>query len=147
MISAGFLIQNTGIKERIAGEYVTSPSASAENVVITLYNAVNEGDFTTAFKLCQGQDFLVPAGIQMLFNNNGIEAGGIKETNIVSTTIEDDLAVIESNCTAVTFNIMGNENEPTVIPVYFQLQKSGASWVITGIAFDQPYEIGASEEV
>ncbi|MDI3486339.1 MAG: hypothetical protein PWQ50_1559 [Methanolobus sp.] len=106
-----------------------------------MFNAVNAGDFTTAFKLCEGQEFLVPASVQMIFNNNGIEAGGIKEFNIVSTTVEDDLAVIESNCTAVTFNIMGNENEPEIIDVYFQLQKSGADWVIKGIAFDQPYEI------
>lgn len=138
---AVLLIQNTGLKERIAGEYVTSSSESAENVVIIMFNAVNAGDFTTAFKLCEGQEFLVPASVQMIFNNNGIEAGGIKEFNIVSTTVEDDLAVIESNCTAVTFNIMGNENEPEIIDVYFQLQKSGADWVIKGIAFDQPYEI------
>ncbi|MBP1910733.1 hypothetical protein [Methanolobus bombayensis] len=145
LVFATFLIQNTGLKEKIAGEYVTSSSESAEIVVITLFNAVNEGDFTTAFKLCEGQEFLVPASIQMLFNNNGIESGGIKETNIVSTVVADELAVIESNCTAVTFDIMGNENDPEIIDVYFQLQKSGSSWVITGIAFDKPYEIGTAD--
>lgn len=145
LISVACLMQYTGITEKIAGEYATPSSESAENVVLTLFTAVNEGDFTTAFKLCEGQDFLVPASIQMLFNNNGIEAGGIKETNIVSTVVEDELALIESNCTAVTFNIMGNENEPKVIDVYFQLEKSGTDWVITGIAFDQPYEIGTAD--
>jgi hypothetical protein len=40
---------------------------------------------------------------------------------------------------------MGNENEPKVIDVYFQLEKSGTDWVITGIAFDQPYEIGTAD--
>jgi glycine betaine/proline transport system substrate-binding protein len=142
---AMLVIQNTGLKEKIAGDYATSSAESAENVVLILFTAVNEGDFTTAFKLCEGQDFLVPASIQMIFNNNGIEAGGIKETNIVSTVVADDIAVIESNCTAVTFNIMGNENEPEIIDVYFQLQKSGSSWVITGIVFDQPYDIRAEE--
>nr|WP_321496865.1 hypothetical protein [uncultured Methanolobus sp.] len=141
MVSAAYLLQNFGIGFLIGEEYSSSSSASAENVVIIFYNAINEGDFTTAFKLCQGQDFLVPASVQMIFNNNGIEAGGIKEFNIVSTTVEDDIAVIESNCTAVTFNIMGKENEPKIIDVYFQLQKSGSNWMITGIAFDQPYEI------
>ena len=147
MVSAAYLLQNFGIGFLIGEEYSSSSSASAENVVIIFYNAINEGDFTTAFKLCQGQDFLVPASVQMIFNNKGIEAGGIKEFNIVSTTVEGDLAVIESNCTAVTFNIMGKENEPKIIDVYFQLQKSGSNWVITGIAFDQPYEIVSAETV
>jgi glycine betaine/proline transport system substrate-binding protein len=145
MISALYLVQSPLIREKIGGEYASSSSASAENVVLIFFNAVNESDFTTAFKLCEGQDFLVPASIQMLVNNNGIEAGGIKEFNIVSTDVENDIAVIESNCTAVTFNIMGNENEPKVIPVYFQLQKSEADWVIIGISFDQPYEIGTAD--
>ncbi|TQD27007.1 hypothetical protein [Methanolobus vulcani] len=145
LLSAVLLIQNTGLKERIAGEYASSSSASAENVVITFFNATNEGDFTTAFNLCEGQDFLVPASIKMILANNGIEAGGIKEFNIVSTTVADDLAFIESNCTAVTFDTVGNENDPIVISVYFQLQKSDSSWVITGIAFDQPYGTGAGE--
>ncbi|SDG33041.1 hypothetical protein SAMN04488589_2728 [Methanolobus vulcani] len=145
LISALYLVQSPLIREKIGGEYASSSSASAENVVIIFFNAVNESDFTTAFKLCEGQDFLVPASIQMLVNNNGIEAGGIKEFNIVSTDVENDIAVIESNCTAVTFNIMGNENEPKVIPVYFQLQKSEAYWVIIGISFDQPYEIGTAD--
>lgn len=147
MISAGYLIQSTAIKERIAGEYVSSSSASAENVVIALLTAVNEGDFTTAFKLCEGQDFLVPAGIQMIFNNNGIETGSIKEMNIISTTVEDNFAFVEASCTAVSFNIMGNEGETSIIPVYFQLEKSGTSWMITGISFDQPYGREAGEEV
>ncbi|WMW23900.1 hypothetical protein RE474_07245 [Methanolobus sediminis] len=145
MISALYLIQSPLIREKIGGEYASS-SASAENVIIIFFNAVNESDFTTAFKLCEGQDFLVPTSIQMLVNNNGIEACGIKEFNIVSADVENDIAVIESNCTAVTFNIMGNENEPKVIPVYFQLQKSEADWMITGIAFDQPYEIGTAQD-
>jgi hypothetical protein len=145
LIGALYLVENTVIREKIGGEYASSSSASAENVVITFFNATNDGDFTTAFNLCKGQDFLVPASIKMILSNNGIEAGGIKEFNIVSTTIADDLAFIESNCTAVTFDTVGNENEPTVVSVYFQLQKSDSSWVITGIAFDQPYGSVADE--
>jgi archaellin len=145
MLSAAYLLQNFGIGNIIGEKHVTSESEAAENVVIIMFNAVNAGDFTTAFKLCEGQAFLVPASVQMIFNNNGIEAGGIKEFNIITTTVEDDIMMIESNCTAVTFNIMGNENDPEIIDVYFQLQKSGSSWVITGIAFDQPYEIVSDE--
>jgi hypothetical protein len=146
LISALYLVENTVIREKIGGEYASSSSASAENVVITFFNATNKGDFTTAFNLCEGQDFLVPASIKMILANNGIEASGIKEFNIVSTTVADELAFIETNCTAVTFDTVGNENDPVVVSLYFQLQKSDSSWVITGIAFDQPYEIGTATD-
>lgn len=142
MIGAGYLIQSPVIQESIGGKYLSSSDTdAAESVVKDIFSAVNEGKFNIAFHLCQGQDFLVPASIEMMFANNGIEPGGIKKYHIVSTNMTDDLAVIEANCTAVSFDIMGNEDEMSVVPVYFRLQKNGMDWMITGIAFDQPYGI------
>ncbi|GEM_PF-4367733 len=146
-IVAGSLMQAPIIKENIGGKYGIGGTNSNETelIVTNFLNAVNDSQFSIAFSMYQGEDVLVPASIQMLFSNGGIEPDSIKQIDIVSNETEDDTAVISVNCTVASFNILGKEIGISVIPVYFQLHDIEQGWTVTNVSFIQPFDIESSK--
>ncbi|WP_292466005.1 hypothetical protein [Methanolobus sp.] len=123
----------------VLDHYNVSPLPSQERaveaVVVNFLNAVNEDDPGRAFTMYQGSDFLAPATITMLFKNKDIQAGGIKEINITSTEMSDNLALVKTECLVASFDISGREKSQFSIPVYFKLQNSEVGWIITRVSF------------
>ena len=123
----------------ILDHYNVSPFPSQERavgaVVVNFLNAVNEGDPGSAFAMYQGSDFLAPATITMLFKNKDIQEGGIKEINIISTEMSDNLALVKTECLVASLDISGREKDSFSIPIYFKLQNSEVGWIITRVSF------------
>jgi flagellin FlaB len=123
----------------ILDHYSVSPFPSQERavgaVVVNFLNAVNEGDPGSAFAMYHGSDFLAPATITMLFKNKDIQAGGIKEINITSTEMSDNLAFVKTECLVASLDISGREKDSFSIPIYFKLQNSEVGWIITRVSF------------
>ncbi|MDP2217132.1 MAG: hypothetical protein Q8J68_07605 [Methanolobus sp.] len=123
----------------ILDHYNVSPFPSQERAVETLVmnflNAVNEGDPGSAFAMYQGSDFLAPATITMFFKNKDIQAGGIKEINIISSEMSDNLALVKTECLVASLDISGREKNSFTIPIYFRLQRSEVGWIIIRVSF------------
>ncbi|MBN2111075.1 MAG: hypothetical protein JW705_08340 [Methanosarcinaceae archaeon] len=124
-----------------------SPEEAVESTVIGFLNAVNEGEINTAFDMYKGKDFLAPASISMIFDNKGIEEGSIKELNIASQEIRENLAIVKVDCSASTLDLMGKEKDITVIPLYFMLQDTDIGWIVTRVTFGYPLEFEDAELV
>lgn len=124
-----------------------SPDEAVPSAVIGFLNAVNEGEINTAFDMYRGKDFLAPASITMIFSNKGIEVGSIKETNIVSQEIRENLAIVKVDCSVSTLDLMGKEKDITVVPLYFRLQDTEIGWIITRVSFGYPLDFEGAELV
>ncbi|SFM49326.1 COG1361 family protein [Methanolobus profundi] len=145
---AAYVVQTPMFKESIGSKYGgITPSNETEMEVMDFLNAVNDSKFDIAFNMYQGKDFLVPASVQMLFSNGGIKAGTIKQVDVVSNEIEEDTAVIAVNCTVSSVDILGNEGDVSVVPIYFQLHDIEQGWTVTGVSFIQAFDIETSKAV
>jgi flagellin FlaB len=146
-IAASYLMENPTIEESISSRYQISAvnSNAVESTVTDFLEAVNDGDYNTAFNMYQGKDFLAVASIEMIFGSKGIDPGNIKHIDITSTQISDDIAVVNTICTVSNTGISGNELSTSTIPIYFQLQNSDLGWIITGVSFKQPFDIESEE--
>ncbi|AFV22894.1 flagellin [Methanolobus psychrophilus R15] len=123
----------------ILDHYNVSPFPSQEGaveaVVVNFLTAVNKDDPGSAFAMYSGKDFLAPGSIPMIFKNKDIQAGGIKEINITSTEMSDNLALVKAECLVASLDISGREKDSFSIPIYFKLQNSEAGWIITRVSF------------
>ncbi len=115
-----------------------SPEDASEASVIAFLNAVNEGETGTAYGMYEGVDFLAPASIKMMFENKGIDQGGIKEINVVSNEISESLAILKVECSVSSFDLTGKVKDNSIIPIYFRVQDSELGWIITRVSFDYP---------
>ena len=131
LIALAVLISTSGCASK-------SPEDASETSVIAFLNAVNEGETGLAFDMYEGIDFLAPASIKMIFENKGIDQGGIKEINVISKEISDPFAIIKVECSVSTFDLTGKEKDDIVIPIYFRAQDSELGWIITRVSFDYP---------
>ncbi len=122
-----------------------SPEEEVPARVLDFLNAVNEGEFSTAFDMYQGKDFLAAASIEMIFDNKGIEPGTIQEINVVSQEIVDDLAIVTTECSVATLDLSGSPKDTTIVPVYFRLQNSELGWIITRVSFTVPLTLENAE--
>ncbi|WP_319508853.1 hypothetical protein [uncultured Methanolobus sp.] len=125
-------------------------TASVESYIVEsrvrgFLNAVNEGDTGTAFDMYRGSDFLAPASITIIFGNNGIEAGSIKDINIISNEIAYGQAVLETNCTVSSQDQVNMDSEVSSIPIYFKLEKMDKGWILTRVSFNAPLTIEYDE--
>ncbi|MDW7733313.1 MAG: hypothetical protein SCH66_12915 [Methanolobus sp.] len=124
-----------------------SPDEAVQSSVIGFLNAVNEGEVNTAFNMYKGKDFLAPASIPMIFSNKGIEEGSIKEINIVSQEIRENLAIVKVDCSVYSLDLMGKEKDVAAVPLYFRLQDTGVGWIITRVSFGYPLDFEGAELV
>ena len=108
LVALAVLISTSGCASK-------SPEDASETSVIAFLNAVNEGETSTAFGMYEGIDFLAPASIKMIFDNKGIEKGGIKEINVISKEISEPFAIIKVECSVSTFDLTGKEKDDIVI--------------------------------
>ncbi len=122
-----------------------SPEEEVPATVIEFLNAINEGEFNTAFNMYQGKDFLATASIEMMFGNKGIEPGSIEEINIISQEIAGDLAIAKAECSVSTLDLTGNAKGTATVPVYFRLQNSELGWIVTRVSFTVPLTIEEAE--
>ncbi|WP_340817992.1 hypothetical protein [Methanolobus sp. WCC4] len=126
----------------------SSPEEGASDMVVTFLNAINDGDFNTAYYHYQGKDFLAVASVEMIFDNKGIEPGGIKDIEITALNVSGNLAVATAECSVSAFDQMGNlADTTTTIPVYFRLQNSDLGWIVTRVAFNEPLTIDEADLV
>lgn len=120
----------------------SSEEETVSNIVIDFLNAINDGDFNTAYNMYQGKDFLAVASVKMIFGNKGIEPGVIKQIDISALNVSGNLAVVTADCNVSSLDPMGNEKAGiTSIPVYFRLQNSDLGWIITRVSFNEPLEL------
>ncbi|SFM34027.1 hypothetical protein [Methanolobus profundi] len=126
----------------------SSQEEAVSDMVMTFLNAINDGDFNTAFNLYQGKDFLAVASVEMIFSNKGIDPGSIKQIEITALNVSGNLAVVTADCSVSSVDMMGNEREGTSsIPVYFRLQDSDLGWIITRVAFNEPLTLEGADLV
>ncbi|WP_340819793.1 hypothetical protein [Methanolobus sp. WCC4] len=140
----GFAVNNPFIMESLGGSIPAGP-VPAESVTIDFLNAVNNSDFHTAFSMCQGKDFLAVASVQMIFTNRGIEGGSIRQIEVLSKDVADDIAVVDVECTVAILDSYGKEEDIEVMPIFFLLQDSEQGWAITQISFTEPFVTRAEE--
>ncbi len=122
------------------------PEEEVRAKVTGFLDAINADEPRVAFEMYSGKDFLAPASITMLFKNKGIQAGGIKETKIISTNISDNLALVETNCVIIAMDLSKREIGSSTVPIYFKLQNSEVGWIITRVSFTQ-FEMGKAAEL
>lgn len=122
-----------------------SPDEEVSSKVLDFLNAVNEGDYNTAFNMYQGKDFLATASIKMSFENKGMEPGSLAGVNIVSRDIVNNLAIVKVECSVSALDLSGNARGANVVPIYFRLQDSEVGWVITRVSFTVPLTLENSE--
>ncbi|UGV41042.1 hypothetical protein J7W08_01640 [Methanococcoides orientis] len=120
-------------------------SSSDEDVnetISSFLTSFNNGDLNTAFSYYEGKDFLVPATLEIKFNNRGILIDSIKQFELKDTVVDGDVGYTTAVCEVTHFEknkAAGTEQKL----IYFRVQKVGALWVITKVDLDGP--ISASE--
>jgi hypothetical protein len=122
----------------------TEPAEAVNATVTDFLNAVNDGDYETAFLMYIGEDFVAPGSIEFQFKRNGIVMGSISEITFKDQNITGNLAVATAVCSISEFNTMGREVGHSQKEVYFRLQETDLGWAITKVSFTEPIVI--SEE-
>lgn len=124
-----------------------SPEDASEASVVAFLNAVNEGENGAAFGMYEGKDFLAPASIKMIFENKGIDQGGINEINIISKEISEPFAILTAECRVSSFDLTGKEKDDAIIPIHFRVQDTELGWIITRVSFDAPLTMDDAQRV
>jgi len=116
----------------------TDPGEAVNATVVDFMNAIDEGEYATAFAMYEGIDFLVPASVKMAFSNNGFVKNSLNEITLTDQNITGNLAVVTADCTLSEYSLAGREVGQLQKKVYFRLQKTEIGWIITKVAFNKP---------
>ncbi len=124
------------------------PEEAVSDTVTGFLEAINEGDFNSAYNMYEGKDFLAVASVEMIFANKGIEPGSINNIEIASLEVVDKLAFVTAECSVSSVDLTGNQlDEAKTMPIYFGLQNTDLGWIITRVTFNAPLTVEDAEVV
>ena len=125
----------------------TEPADAVNTTVVDFINAVNEGDYGSAYVVYLGKDFLAPASIDMAFRNAGITEGSVSDVQFKDQTLTENLATVTADCIILEFDLAGRETNQIQVPVYFRLQNTDVGWIVTKVAFNEPIVLSEDDMV
>ena len=123
------------------------PADAVNTTVVEFINAVNEGDYGSAYVVYLGKDFLAPASIDMAFRNAGITIGSVSDVQFKDLTLTENLATVTADCIILEFDLAGRETNQIQVPVYFRLQNTDVGWIVTKVAFNEPIVLSEDDMV
>lgn len=124
----------------------SNDSEAVNETVTSFLNLVDEGDYKTAFTMYEGRDFPVWPSIEMTFKIKGFTKNtNINNITITSENIDQNQAVVSTECIVSEHNDMGREESRSTKQVHFRLQKTDIGWLITKISFNEPLTISEDD--